>query len=202
MREWHLREGLPGEGGRRVGRSSAGRAEHATVVSLRGRTSSPDTTSVGRSLKTAAEVLAALRLLGANPDGVTAEMLATELGKSPSTARYLLNTLTQEGYAAKVGAVHLLAGSPPWGETWGEPARPGRYELPERRSVAVTDLHARTRRRTYLARWEDDLSAVDDENDDDHPTDDGHTARLADQDLPEREPADPPVGDGVGPPRR
>jgi len=55
----------------------------------------------GRSLKTAAEALAALRFLGTAADGVTAEDLAIELGKSTATARYLLNTLCQEGFAAR-----------------------------------------------------------------------------------------------------
>ena len=55
----------------------------------------------GRSLKTAAEALAALRYLGAAEDGVTAEALGAELGKSTATARYLLNTLCQEGFAVR-----------------------------------------------------------------------------------------------------
>ena len=55
----------------------------------------------GRSLKTAAEALAALRILGASPEGITPEALAAELGKSTATARYLLNTLCQEGYAVR-----------------------------------------------------------------------------------------------------
>lgn len=99
-----------GEGGRRLASSSHGRA---TVVPL----------GAGRSLKTAAEALATLRLLGANPDGVTAEALGLALGKSASTARYLLNTLCQEGYAFKDGpaGVHRLVETPPWGEAWGRP---------------------------------------------------------------------------------
>lgn len=122
----------------------------------------------GRSLKTAAEALAALRILGASPDGLTAEALAGELGKSPATARYLLNTLCQEGYALKEGpvGVHRLRPLPPWGEAWGArpaPERhelPERYELPERLSDAVTELYARTRQRTYLAQWEDDATVI------------------------------------------
>ena len=59
-------------------------------------------TTGGRSLKTAAEALAALRILGAAPEGVTPEDLAAELGKSTATARYL-----QEGRepARKVGQI-------------------------------------------------------------------------------------------------
>lgn len=122
-------------------------------------------TSGGRSLKTAAEALAALRILGAAPDGITPEALAGELGKSTATARYLLNTLCQEGYAVRdrqTGTVRLQD-SPPWGEAWGETEAPDdltRYELPERLSDAVTELYWRTRQRTYLARWEDDDATV------------------------------------------
>lgn len=138
--------------------------------------------SAGRSLKTAAEALAALRLLGANPDGVTAEALAAELGKSPSTARYLLNTLCQEGYAYKEGTAgrHHLAEAPPWGGAWGSPEPPERYELPERLSDAVTDLHARTRQRTYLAQWDCDATVIVDAR--------GHQGLARIPDLAERIP--------------
>ncbi|GAA4882169.1 IclR family transcriptional regulator [Actinomycetospora straminea] len=123
----------------------------------------------GRSLKTAAEALAALRLLGASPDGVTAEALGEELGKSTATARYLLNTLCQEGFAVRdrqTGRVRLQE-SPPWGGAWGAmwdgaeaPQDLTRHELPERLSDAVTELYWRTRQRTYLARWEDEDATV------------------------------------------
>lgn len=120
----------------------------------------------GRSLKTAAEALAALRFLGAAEEGVTAEALAAELGKSTATARYLLNTLCQEGFAVRdrqTGTVRLQE-TPPWGGAWGEADAPHdltRHELPERLSDAVTDLYWRTRQRTYLARWEgDDVTVV------------------------------------------
>jgi DNA-binding IclR family transcriptional regulator len=122
----------------------------------------PTGIGAGRSLKTAAEALAALRLLGANPDGVSAEQLATALGKSTSTARYLLNTLCQEGYATKSGAagVHHLVATPPWGGAWGMPAAPARHELPERLLDAVTELYFRTRQRAYLAQWQDDATVI------------------------------------------
>ena len=61
------------------------------------------TPSAGRSLKTAAEALTALRFLASTPDGITADSLGTEIGKSAATARYLLNTLCQEGYARREG---------------------------------------------------------------------------------------------------
>lgn len=120
----------------------------------------------GRSLKTAAEALAALRFLGAAEEGVTAEALAAELGKSAATARYLLNTLCQEGFAVRdrQSGTFRLHEAPPWGQAWGESEIPPdgyvRYELPERLSDAVTELYWRTRRRTYLARWEDDDATV------------------------------------------
>ena len=75
----------------------------------------------GRSLKTAAEALAALRYLGAAAAGVTADELGVELGKSAATARYLLNTLCQEGYARREGpaGTYRLSDGPPWGDAWG-----------------------------------------------------------------------------------
>lgn len=136
----------------------------------------------GRSLKTAAEALAALRILGNSPTGLTADVLARELGKSPATARYLLNTLCQEGYAIRDGAagVHRLVPAPPWGQPWGAPSRPERYELPERLSDAVTELYARTRQRTYLAQWEDDSTVIVDAR--------GHQGLARIPDLGERIP--------------
>ena len=85
----------------------------------------------GRSLKTAAEALSALRILGDNPAGITADVLAVALGKSAATARYLLNTLCQEGFAVREGGVgvHRLVAAPPWGEPWGRSAPAPRDEL-------------------------------------------------------------------------
>ena len=136
----------------------------------------------GRSLKTAAEALAALRILGTSPEGLTAEALAGRLGKSAATARYLLNTLCQEGYAAKDGAagVHRLLPTPPWGTAWGVAEPPERLELPERLSDAVTELYARTRQRTYLARWDDDETVIVDAR--------GHQGLARIPDLTERIP--------------
>lgn len=121
--------------------------------------------SGGRSLKTAAEALAALRFLGAAEEGTTAEALAAELGKSTATARYLLNTLCQEGFAVRDGrsGTFRLQDTPPWGDAWGDPEAPHDltpHDLPERLSDAVTDLYWRTRQRTYLARWEPDDDAT------------------------------------------
>jgi DNA-binding IclR family transcriptional regulator len=158
----------------------------------------------GRSLKTAAEALAALRILGASPEGITPEALAAELGKSTATARYLLNTLCQEGYAVRDGhsGNYRLQDAPPWGEAWGEEpaaadATPAgtaertigavpddhpiaRYELPERLCDAVTELHWRTRQRSYLARWEGDTTVIVDAR--------GHQGLARIPDLSERIP--------------
>lgn len=160
----------------------------------------------GRSLKTAAEALAALRFLGAAPAGITAEGLGAEIGKSAATARYLLNTLCQEGYAVRDGhsGNYRLQDAPPWGEAWGEepaaadatPAATGasadtngaapddhpiaRYELPERLCDAVTELHWRTRQRSYLARWEGDTTVIVDAR--------GHQGLARIPDLSERIP--------------
>ena len=136
----------------------------------------------GRSLKTAAEALSALRILGDNPAGVTADVLAAALGKSAATARYLLNTLCQEGFAVREGGVgvHRLVAAPPWGEPWGRSTPAPRYELPERLSDAVTELHHRTRQRTYLAQWDDDTTIIVDAR--------GHQGLARIPDLTERIP--------------
>ena len=78
-------------------------------------------TQPGRSLKTAAEALTALRFLASAPDGITADSLGAEIGKSAATARYLLNTLCQEGYARREGpaGTYRLSDAPPWGDAWG-----------------------------------------------------------------------------------
>lgn len=78
-------------------------------------------TQPGRSLKTAAEALTALRFLASAPDGITADSLGATIGKSAATARYLLNTLCQEGYARREGpaGTYRLSDAPPWGDAWG-----------------------------------------------------------------------------------
>ncbi|MEJ2869880.1 IclR family transcriptional regulator C-terminal domain-containing protein [Actinomycetospora sp. OC33-EN08] len=159
----------------------------------------------GRSLKTAAEALAALRLLADAPDGLTADGLGTAIGKSSATARYLLNTLCQEGYARRDGrtGVYRLGDAPPWGGAWGvapdeepeeDPAgvedalRPlrreddpvSRYELPESLADAVTELYWRTRQRSYLARWDGDATVIVDAR--------GHQGLARIPDLRERIP--------------
>lgn len=118
--------------------------------------------SGARSLKTAATVLRALRLLGDHPAGVAPVELAAALGKSAATARYMANTLCLAGYAERTddGRVRL-SDAPPWG-AWG---RPGPEDTPESAGPAsaapvpatlltraVTDLYRLARQRTYLVR--------------------------------------------------
>jgi DNA-binding IclR family transcriptional regulator len=52
-----------------------------------------------RSLSTARAVLQVLALLAARPEGVRADEIAKTLGKSVSTAYYLLTSLCEEGFA-------------------------------------------------------------------------------------------------------
>jgi DNA-binding IclR family transcriptional regulator len=110
----------------------------------------------GRSLKTAVETLEALRILGAAVQGLTADDLAVQLHKSTSTARYLLNTLCQQGFAFRGphGARYWLRASPPWGQSWGGSAA-AEQDPPGLLTDAVSELYGRTRQRTYLARSAD-----------------------------------------------
>jgi DNA-binding IclR family transcriptional regulator len=117
------------------------------LISERGEPSRP-----GRSLKTAGEALEALRILGAAVQGLTADELALQLHKSTATARYLLNTLCQQGFAFRSphGARYLLQASPPWGYPWGGSAV-AEEDPPGSLTDAVSELYGRTRQRTYLA---------------------------------------------------
>jgi DNA-binding IclR family transcriptional regulator len=83
----------------------------------------------GRTLKTARAVLQALRLLGERPGGVTADEVAEVLGKSHSTATYLVNSLVEEGFATRQGVgscyrYRLDSGETPWADTL-QASRPG-----------------------------------------------------------------------------
>ena len=63
----------------------------------------PDRRSA-RSLKTAASVLQVLHLLGGHPGGLSPHEVAAKLGKSPATARYMVNTLAEAGLRRARGA--------------------------------------------------------------------------------------------------
>ncbi|MQA16721.1 MAG: helix-turn-helix domain-containing protein [Pseudonocardiaceae bacterium] len=117
--------------------------------------------TTGRYLKTGSETLRALQLLGSSPDGLAPDELAGRLGKSKSTARYLLNTLCQEGYAFRDGSsgVYRLAEAPPWGCPWGHRGNDA-DGVAAQLSDALTEVYRRTRQRAYLARVEDDRVVV------------------------------------------
>ena len=112
------------------------------------------TGSGSRSLKTAATVLRALRLLGDHPSGLFASDLAARLGKSAATARYMINTLCDAGYAERDGSGRCrLTQAPPWG-CWGtaSDAVPGDPDPGAVLAEAATELYRRTRQRSYLVR--------------------------------------------------
>lgn len=92
-----------------------------------------------RGLSTARAVLKVLALLGERPDGVRATDVAEALGKSVSTAYYLLTSLCEEGFAEHDGVRYRLR------QAAKAPAP--RDDL----SDAVDELFRRTHKRTYLA---------------------------------------------------
>ncbi len=122
-------------------------------------------TSGARSLKTAAMVLRALRLLGDHPEGLSPAEIGMHLQKSSATARYMVNTLVEAGYARRDASGRCrLGAAPPWGP-WAAPGPAedtGSGGAPEPEpddpapeavlSEAVTELYRRTRQRTYLVR--------------------------------------------------
>jgi DNA-binding IclR family transcriptional regulator len=103
-----------------------------------------------RSLSTARAVLRVFALLLEHPSGVRADEVAAELGKSVSTAYYLLSSLCEEGFA-----VHESKGlyRPARGleELTGAVAEitPG-HALHEGLAGTVDELFVRTRKRSYL----------------------------------------------------
>ena len=62
-----------------------------------------------RGLSTARAVLQVLSLLEQHPDGVRADEVAQVVGKSVSTAYYLLASLVEEGFAVHEGGVYRRA---------------------------------------------------------------------------------------------
>ena len=100
----------------------------------------------GRGLSTARAVLKVLAHLGKHPEGVRAAEVALLLGKSVSTAYYLLTSLCEEGFAARDasgGRYRLRATAAPT-----EPPAGGELEQ------AVDELFLRTHKRSYLGRIE------------------------------------------------
>jgi DNA-binding IclR family transcriptional regulator len=94
-----------------------------------------------RGLATARSVLHALAHLEANPEGVRADEVAEVVGKSASTAYYLLASLVAEGLATHEGGLYR-----PRRVLQEPPAADARHALED----AVDDLFLRTHKRCYL----------------------------------------------------
>jgi DNA-binding IclR family transcriptional regulator len=109
------------------------------------------TAGASRSLSTARAVLRVFALLLEHPSGVRADEVAADLGKSVSTAYYLLTSLCEEGFA-----VHESKGiyRPARGleELTGAVADSITPEHPLHEGLAgtVDQLFLRTRKRSYL----------------------------------------------------
>jgi DNA-binding IclR family transcriptional regulator len=93
-----------------------------------------------RGLSTARSVLHVLRLLSQHPEGVRAERVAAEVGKSLSTAYHLLASLCDEGFAVRLGGGLYRALDGPLQDTSSQ----------QRLTGAVENLFFRTRKRSYL----------------------------------------------------
>ncbi len=102
--------------------------------------------SEGRGLSTARAVLKVLAHLRDHPEGVRASAVADLIGKSLSTAYYLLTSLCEEGFAVRDphgGRYRLARAAVPCG---GAP--------PDDPEGAVDELFRRAHKRTYLGRIE------------------------------------------------
>ena len=104
-----------------------------------------------RSLTTARAVLRVFALLLAHPEGVRADEVAAELGKSVSTAYYLLTSLCEEGFAVheSKGVYRPARGLEELTAAVGEHASPN-PALHEGLAGSVDELFLRTRKRSYL----------------------------------------------------
>lgn len=132
-----------------LARSSAGALARSPAVasSLPPR---PLTAPSSRSLSTARAVLRVLALLGQRPDGIRADEVAQALGKSLSTAYYLLTSLCEEGFAR-----HESKGvyRPAEVTAATEGLTPAAARTPQMHpgiADAVDDLFLLTRKRSYL----------------------------------------------------
>ena len=103
----------------------------------------------GRSLATARAVLRVLDLLLAEPDGLTTAEVARMIGKTPSTARYLLSSLCQESFAIRVGQRYWPA--PSMQRVRSSPTETDGLTPQVRLQDALSELSKRTRQRAYLA---------------------------------------------------
>ena len=104
-----------------------------------------------RSLTTARSVLRVFALLLEHPEGVRADEVATALGKSVSTAYYLLTSLCEEGFAVheSKGVYRRARGLEELTGAVGEHAHPG-HPLHDGLAGSVDELFLRTRKRSYL----------------------------------------------------
>jgi DNA-binding IclR family transcriptional regulator len=104
-----------------------------------------------RSLSTARSVLRVFALLLQHPDGVRADEVAERLGKSVSTAYYLLTSLCEEGFAVheSQGVYRPARGLEELTAAVGEHANQGR-PLHKGLAGTVDQLFVRTRKRSYL----------------------------------------------------
>ena len=93
-----------------------------------------------RGLTTARAVLQVLGYLEAHPDGVRADDVAQVVGKSGSTAYYLLASLVDEGFATHEGGLYLPR------QHGASPQATGAHGLTD----PVDDLFLRTHKRCYL----------------------------------------------------
>lgn len=104
-----------------------------------------------RSLSTARSVLRVFALLLEHPEGVRADEVARTLGKSVSTAYYLLTSLCEEGFAVheSKGVYRRARGLEELTSAVGEQAHPGPV-LHDGLAGSVDELFLRTRKRSYL----------------------------------------------------
>jgi DNA-binding IclR family transcriptional regulator len=103
----------------------------------------------GRGLSTARSVLQVLTLLAEHPEGVSAGDVAARVGKSTSTAYYLLASLCEEGFARREGSGRYRL------QPFAAP--PASAPVPDDAlglEGILDDLHCRTRKRCYLGRLE------------------------------------------------
>jgi DNA-binding IclR family transcriptional regulator len=102
----------------------------------------------GRGLSTARSVLRVLAFLGRHPEGVRARDVAAELGKSTSTAYYLLASLCEEGFAVhdQHGGHYRLR------RDRDLRPEPGESGDTDELAGAVDALFRRTHKRSYLGR--------------------------------------------------
>lgn len=110
----------------------------------------PPVAASSRSLSTARSVLRVLTLLVQRPAGVRADEVAEELGKSVSTAYYLLTSLCEEGFAvhARKGVYRPASGLEELTAV-AEHLTPA-HPVHEGLAATVDDLFLMTRKRSYL----------------------------------------------------